>query len=113
MKPLMKYHVTIDVTDGRKIKTWGVFPIQNCKILDGIYNPESKDLSILIDSVTERYTEFPVETKNGKVDVQYRKLDQYYRLKIAEQDIPFFLESYVENNFEIEPEVESNLIIEG
>jgi hypothetical protein len=108
MKPLMKYHVVIETPDGRRVKTWGIFPILNStKILDGVYNPEAKELSLLMDSVTEQYTPFEVPTKNGKYEVQQRKIDQYYRFKLREEDLEFFLSNYVDNNFEIEPVVES------
>lgn len=115
MKPLMKYHVTIQAPDGRRIKTWGVFPVSNStKILDGIYNPEAKELSLLFDSVTEQYVDFPVQKANGKYDVQQRKLDQYYKFKLPQEDIKYFIDQYVDNDFEIEATIEqpSNIITE-
>lgn len=111
MKPFMKYHVTIELQDGKKVTTWGIFPIfGETKILDGIYNPDSKELTLVFDSVTEQYVPMEVPTKNGKYEIQQRKHDQYYRFKLAEEDIPFFLEMYVENNFDIEPAIESDII---
>lgn len=113
---LMKYHVSIKTQDGNRIETWGVCPISNTtKILDGIYNPESKELSLLLDSVTEQYTDYPVQKgKDGKWEIQQRKLEQYYKLRLPEQDIKFFLDNYVSNNFEITPKIEkiSNIITE-
>jgi hypothetical protein len=106
MKPLMKYHVTIQAQDGRRIKTWGVFPILNCKVLDGIYNPEGKELSILFDSVTEQYVPVEVRTPNGKTEIQQRKMDQYYKFRLPEEDIQFFIDNFVENDFAIEATVE-------
>lgn len=103
----MKYHVTIKTQDGRRIKTWGVFPVSNAtKVLDGIFDPEAKRMTILLDSATEQYTDFPIAKSNGQWEVQQRKLDQYYKFHLTEEDIPFFLDTYVENNFDIEPEVE-------
>lgn len=99
----MKYHVTIPVKDGQKIKSWGVFPVGETKILDGIYDPEQKQLSLLFDSVTEQYTPVQVE-ENGKVKQQFRKLDSYYKFALADEDLDFFLQNYVENNFAFELE---------
>lgn len=114
MKPLMKYHVTVESQDGTRVKTWGVFPVGDTKILDGIYNPDTKGLSLLLDSVTEQYTPFQVQTKNGKYEMQQRKIDQYYRIHIPETDVAFFLDTFVQNDFEIEPEIEKpSLIIES
>lgn len=109
MKPLMKYHVTLETQAGN-VKSWGVFPIGESKILDGIYNPETRELSLLFDSVTEQYTPFQVEGKNGKIEVQQRKIDQYYRFRLTAEDLSFFLENYVENNFEFEEIIEKKII---
>ncbi len=106
----MKYHITVE-TDGRTINTWGVFPIGNTKILDGIYNPEGKHLTLLFDSVTEQYKPFEIPKANGKVEVQPRKIDTYYQFKLPVDDLPYFLENLVENNFEMEPSVKSSLIV--
>lgn len=108
----MKYHVQIDTEDGRQINTWGVFPVGQTKILDGIYNPEGKHLTLLFDSVTQQNKAFEVPRANGKVDVQTRKLDTYYQFKLPEQDIQYFLDNYVENNFEVEANVVSKIITE-
>lgn len=101
----MKYHVVIETPSGQRVNTWGVFPVLNTtKILDGVYDPESKILSLLLDSVTEQYTPFEIETPKHKKEIQYRKLETYYKFKLLEDDIPFFLETYVDNNFTM-PEV--------
>lgn len=107
----MKYHVTIQLKDGTTKKTWGIFPIGQTKILDGIYNPEEKHLSLLFDSATEQYT--PVRTKDdkGKITESYRKIDTYYKFELPEEDLSFFLENYVENNFEFVPELTPALIM--
>lgn len=102
MKPLMKYHVEFETQDGRKLKTWGVLPVLNTtKVLDGIYDPDSKMLRLLIDSTAEQYVDFPIQVpKTGKWDVQQRKMFTYYKGKISHEDIQFFLDTYVDNNFE-------------
>lgn len=111
MKPLMKYHVTLDAKDGSKINSWGVFPIGPSKILDGLYNPETKSLSLLFDSITEQYKAFEVPNKNNKPEIQHRKIDTYYDFSLPEEDIQFFLDNYVENNFTVA--VENSIIING
>lgn len=109
----MKYHANLETEDGRNVTTWGIIPIaNNSKILHGIFNPESKTLQIVFDSVTEKYHDYPiVSEKNGKVTIQQRKLDTYYNLSIPEEDISVFLENYVDNNFEIEAKIHSKLIV--
>jgi len=107
----MKYHAVVMGRDGNEIKSWGVFPIGATKILDGIYNPESKSLSLLFDSVTNGPKEVKVSKDRGKEEVQIRNVDEYYRFHLLEQDIPFFLETYVENNFEFTPDEPKKLII--
>lgn len=107
----MKYHVTIETRDGKQFKSWGIFPIGQTKILDGIFNPETKQLSILFDSTTEQYT--PVQVEEGsKVKTQMRKLDTYYKFNLPEEDVKFFLENYVENNFEFALAEDKKLIID-
>jgi hypothetical protein len=104
MKPLMKYHLEIETRDGQKLKTWGIYPVFNTtKILDGIYDPENKQLKLLFDPIHEQYVDYPVEMKNGKWDVQQRKMMQHYRGTILEQDLEYFLNTYVDNNFEFTP----------
>lgn len=100
----MKYHVTLEAESDKKIETWGVFPVGPSKILDGIYNPETKELSLLFDSTTEQYKQLEVPLKGGKTEIQTRKIDTYYNFRLPEKDIPFFLENYVENNFNLENE---------
>lgn len=107
----MKYHVSIEADGDRVIETWGVFPIGPSKILDGIYDPEAKHLSLLLDSVTEKYMPFEVPNAKGKTEIQPRKMDTYYKFKLPEEDIPFFLANYVENDFQIEAAVKSKLIL--
>jgi hypothetical protein len=94
----MKYHVTIETPDGRRIKTWGVCPVGETKILDGIYDPDQKRLSLIFDSITEQYTPIHVEDR-GKIREQVRKLDTYYKFHLPEEDLDFFLDNYVDNNF--------------
>lgn len=102
MKPLMKYRVTLQLPD-RTVDTWGILPIlTTTKILDGIFNPENKELSILLDSTTEQYINLPFCKPNGKVVEEVRKMDKYYSLKLQEEDVNFILENLVENNFEFE-----------
>ena len=111
MKQLMKYHVELETTSGHKVKTWGIAPIgSNTKIVDGIYNPETEKLTILFDSITQRYKEFPVKLQNGKYEMQHRKMDDYYRVELLKEDIKFFLDNYVENNFDIEPSITPSII---
>ena len=103
-KPLFKYKLDIKTETGKTISTWGVYPVLNTtKIIDGVYDPEGKVLKLLFDSVTEQYIDYPVQTKNGKFEMQQRKLDQYYRGSINDQDIETFLSLYVDNNFEYTP----------
>lgn len=100
MKPLMKYRVTLE-TQEKNIETWGVFPILNTtKILDGIFNPETGELSLLVDSVTEQYTDIPIPKTNGKYEMERRRMDKYYSLKLQKEDVEYILENLVENNFE-------------
>lgn len=101
----------METEDGRVVTTWGVFPVGETKILDGIYNPESKVLQLMFDSVTERYKDWPVQDqKTKKVLIQERKLDTYYTFNLRSEDIPFFLDNYVENNFEMDASVTSKLV---
>lgn len=110
LKPLFKYHLSIKAENEKTIDTWGIYPVlNNTKILDGVYDPEGKVLKLLFDSVTEQYVDYPVETKNGKLELQQRKLDQYYRGSISNEDLENFLNLYVENNFEYNS---TNLIIQ-
>lgn len=105
MKPLMKYHCSIQTQEGTVIHTWGIYPILgNTKILDGIYDPENKTLKLLFDSVKENLVDYPVQKKDGKYEYQQRRLEDYYKGSISEQDLPFFLDTYVENNFEFIPD---------
>lgn len=111
MKPLMKYHIDLETTTKHKVATWGVLPVtSDTKIIDGIYNPETKNLTLLLDSVTDQYQEIPVKGANGKFEAQLRKVPQYYKIQISENDIPAFLENYVENNFEIEATITPSII---
>lgn len=97
----MKCRVTIPLSTGETCQTWGLLPIGETKIIDGIYNPETKLLQLYIDSVSQQPTEMTVIEKGREVR-QTRKVDMYYRHFLREEDIPFFLENYVENNFEME-----------
>lgn len=107
----MKYHIELETSTNHKVATWGVLPAtNNTKIIDGIYNPETKSLTLLLDSVTEQYKEMPVKGANGKYEAQLRKLPQYYKVQISEVDIPAFLENYVENNFEMEATITPSII---
>lgn len=109
MKPLMKYHCKIQTPDGAIIDTWGVYPIlNNSKILDGIYDPEAKALKLLFDSVKENLEQMQIPKANGKFEDQLRKVDMYYKGSINEEDLEFFLNTYVDNNFEYK---EKGLII--
>lgn len=111
-KPLMKYHCSIETPDKTVIDTWGIYPISNnTKILDGIYDPVNKTLKLLFDSVKEDFHEVPIQKDNGKWDKQLRRIETYYRGSINETDLPFFLENYVDNNFEFIPE-NKKLIVE-
>lgn len=107
----MKYHVLVQAADGRELNSWGVLPIGQTKILDGIYDPESKVLRLLLDAVTEQYVPVEIQDeKTKKITIQNRKLQTYYKAHILEQDIKAFLELNVENDFEFEASV-SNLIV--
>ncbi len=101
-KPLMKYRCPITLPNsGEVIETWGIYPISNdSKILDGLYNPITKELQILFDSHLESYRQVEVPVKN-KSEVQIRKIDDWYRGTLThEEDINYFLHTYVNNNFE-------------
>lgn len=107
----MKYRISFETNSGQKVTTWGVCPVtNNTKILDGIYNPEGKHLTLVYDSVTQNPKEFEIPDEKGKMRTQIRSAESYYQHKIQEEDIPFFLENYVENDFELEAAVESKLL---
>ena len=108
----MKYHCSIETPEGKVIDTWGVYPISNAtKIMDGLYDPVNKTLKLLFDSVKEDFHEVPIRKDNGKYDTQLRRIESYYRGSINDTDLPFFLENYVDNNFEFIPD-DKKLIIE-
>jgi hypothetical protein len=111
MKPLMKYHVDLETQEGKTVKTWGVMPVLNTtKILDGLFDPETKILKLLLDPVHEQYVDMPVQDKKtGKWDMVNRKMLTHYRGSIKQEDLEFFLNTYVENNFEYQ--MPSNLIL--
>lgn len=108
----MKYRVNLVYEDGKKMNTWGVIPVlSNTKILNGVYNPEEKVLRLYLDSLSQDYQQIPVQNGKGKVELQMRKMDKYYHISLdTPEDIKFFLDTYVENNFEIDPTTVSKLI---
>jgi hypothetical protein len=100
MKPLFKYHVELELTDKSILKSWGVCSVGDSNILDGIYDPDSKHLRLLINSTQESIKPVELPTTNGKSKIEYRKIQEYYRMIIPGEDIPAFLDLYVDNNFE-------------
>ncbi len=107
MKPLFKYHCSIQTNEGAVINTWGIYPVtSDAKILDGIYDPENKVLKLLFDSVKEDLVPYPTgkRDKEGRYITQERRLDTYYKGSISEEDVEAFLDLYVENNFTYLPD---------
>jgi hypothetical protein len=115
MKPLFKYHLEVQVPGTDEVySSWGVMPVGNTPILDGVFDPNSKSLRLYINSQQEILQPVRIKDKKGAFVTEYRRIPEYYRIAVPEQDIPNFLELYVENNFAFTPEliVTSNLIEE-
>lgn len=111
-KPLMKYHCSIQTEDGQVINTWGIYPVLNStKIMDGIYDPVNKSLKLLFDSIKEDFHQVPMQKENGKYEMQNRRVETYYKGSISEEDITFFLDTYVDNNFDFKYIPEDKKII--
>lgn len=97
----MKYRCSVTLPNGQVIDTWGVYPInRDTKVLDGVYNPISKELRLIFDSHIESYRQVEVPVKN-KSEVQIRKVDDWYHGTLTHpEDITYFLHTYVANDFE-------------
>lgn len=113
-KPLMKYHCELETRSGEVIKTWGVYPILNTtKILDGIYDPSVNALQLKFDSVIENvvpdYEQDPATKKYKEVN---RRRQYYHSGTIMAEDLEFFLNTYVENNFDYKFEKQPLIITE-
>jgi hypothetical protein len=110
MKPLFKYHLEVNMPDTDEVyKSWGVMPVGNTPILDGVYDPVSKALKLYINSQQEILQPVRMSDKKGNPIVEYRRIPEYYRIAIAEEDIPNFLELYVDNNFEFKEEASTTM----
>lgn len=106
---MLKYRAPFTKQDGSSIPSWGLMPIsKDCPFVDAAWNPEEKSLNLLVDSSKEYFREKAIKTEKGDYvrnkDGSYKtreiKYAQYYEHHLTNpDDIVFFLERYVTNNF--------------
>lgn len=113
-KPLMKYHCELETESGEIVKTWGVYPILNTtKILDGLFDPKSGALRLKFDSAIENIApDYEQDPNTKKYKVVNRRRQYYHSGTIMAEDLEFFLNTYVENNFDYKFEKQSLILNE-
>lgn len=98
-KPLVFVKTKIKVDGSQdELDSWELLAFSPCPIMHAAYNPIKQMLVCQFDSVKESFVDVPKQEKNGKVTIQERRVDQYYRPVIADLDaIQFILDNYVGN----------------
>lgn len=81
------------------VDAWELISIEDCPIMHAAWNPDKQALVVQFSSVKENFVDFPIQNKKtGKVQMQERRADMYYRLTIEDHDaIQFILDNYVAN----------------
>lgn len=98
-KPLVfvKTKVKVDGTP-EDLDSWELLAFGPSPVMHAAYNPVKQALVCQIDSVKENFVDVPKQGKNGKVDIQERRVDQYYRIVINDTDaIQYILDNFVGN----------------
>jgi hypothetical protein len=114
MKPLMKYRASYNNQD-----SWALSPIGETSIIAGYYDPTTRVLALIHDSIKEGFTMAPKLDSAGDPELinkmggrnsenikQERvKIQKYFEHYLSHpDDIKWFLEKFVENNFEFKEE---------
>jgi hypothetical protein len=120
MSRMLKYRTTYNAPDGKDLPTWGLMPMsKECPFVDGVWNPQEKVLTLLVDSSKSYFIDKAVKGEDGQFikdrrtgalkvkEVQYPK---YYEHHLNDQrDVDFFMETFVTNNFDEETIEEKEL----
>lgn len=108
-KPLVYVNtkVKVDGVNG-DLRSWELIAFSPSPVMHAAWNPVKQVLVVQIDSVKEGFVDYPNQSKTGKVTMQERRIDQYYRVTIEDKEaIQHILENFVSNydNQEWEMEV--------
>lgn len=98
-KPLVYVKTKIKVDDGPdEFDSWELIAFNDCPIMHAAFNPIKQALVCQFNSAKEGFITVPVQGKNGKVEYQNRKSEQYYRQVITDKEaIQFILDTYTAN----------------
>lgn len=109
MKPLVFVNTQIRVDKVPElVDSWELVAFSPCPVMHAAWNPVNQMLVCQLDSVKESFVDYPVRnTKTSKVDMQERRVDQYYRITLSDKEaIKFILENYVANFTDQEWEIQ-------
>lgn len=98
-KPLVFVNTKVKVdANPDDFDSWELLAFGDCPIMHAAYNPVKQALVCQFNSVKENFVDYPTQSKAGKVTMQERRADQYYRQVVSDKEaIQFILETYVAN----------------
>lgn len=117
---MFKYRLKIPTAEGKTVDSWGLMPIEKeCAFVDGVYNPEDKSLTLLVDSSKDYFMNIavkdeqgnPVKLRGGGYKVKEVQYPKYYEHVLTDdRDIQTFMVNFVMNNFSEEKVEEKEVV---
>lgn len=98
-KPLVYVNTKVKVDQNPEdFDSWELLAFGDSPIMHAAWNPVKQMLVCQFNSVKENFVDFPTQNKAGKVTMQERRADQYYRQTISDKAaIQYILDNYVGN----------------
>lgn len=98
-KPLVFLNTKVRVEGNNEpVNSWELIALADCPVMHAAWNPSKQALVVQFTSVKENFVDFPMQSKSGKVTMQERRADQYYRLTIDDLEaVKYILDTYVGN----------------
>lgn len=98
-KPLVFVQTKVKVdANPEDFDSWELLAFGDCPIMHAAYNPVKQALVCQFSSVKENFVDYPTQGKNGKVSMQERRAEQYYRQVVTDKEaIQYILDNYVGN----------------
>lgn len=98
-KPLVFVRTKVKVDNQpEELDSWELLAFQDCPIMHAAFNPVKQALVCQFNSVKENFVDFPKQSAKGKVEIQERRAEQYYRQVVTDKEaIQYILDTYVGN----------------